>query len=308
MRLSNYISDLLYRYDCVTVPGFGGFVTNLKSAQLDSITNTFNPPFKQISFNIHLQNNDGLLVNYIAEVDKCSYDEALKNLNNVVLDWKNALDKNEILELNKIGYLSVNQEKKIIFEPSFIVNYLTSSFGLSKFVSPQIDRISTKEKIAVKDTDVVSISNKDSKSSNILKYAAIFVVGLSIVALGSQGYNTYQNKQQMLAVQKQQQHIEKKIQQATFEIMQPLPSITIHATKEIEKFNIVVGAFRNNLNAIKKVANLKSKGFDAHIIGKNKWNLTEVASGSFANRIEAIQHLHKIRKIINKEAWLLIIK
>jgi len=301
MRLENYISELLYRYNCVIVPEFGGFVTNLKSAQLDSISNTFNPPFKQISFNVHLQNNDGLLVNYIAEVDKCSYNEALKNLNNAVLDWKTALDKNEILELNDIGYLSVNQEKNIIFEPSFIVNYLTSSFGLSKFVSPQIDRI-----ITLKDKDVTL--NKDSKSSNILKYAAIFVVGLSIVALGSQGYNRYQNNQQMLAVQKQQQHIEKKIQQATFEIMQPLPSITINAKKEIKKFHVVVGAFRNNLNAIKKVENLKSKGFSAHIIGKNKWNLTEVACGSFLDRFEAIKQLYKIRRTINKDAWLLIIK
>ena len=28
MILATYINDLLYRYDCVIVPDFGGFVTN----------------------------------------------------------------------------------------------------------------------------------------------------------------------------------------------------------------------------------------------------------------------------------------
>ena len=66
MIIANYISDLLYRYDCVIVPDFGGFVANRIGAQVNNFTHTFSPPTKQITFNGLLKHNDGLLANYIA--------------------------------------------------------------------------------------------------------------------------------------------------------------------------------------------------------------------------------------------------
>ena len=66
MTLANYINDLLYRYDCVIVPNFGGFITNIIGANVSAEKNTFYPPKKQITFNVYLQHNDGLLANYIA--------------------------------------------------------------------------------------------------------------------------------------------------------------------------------------------------------------------------------------------------
>ena len=35
MQLSLYISNLLFDHDCVTVPGFGSFLGNYKSAEYD---------------------------------------------------------------------------------------------------------------------------------------------------------------------------------------------------------------------------------------------------------------------------------
>ena len=67
MILAKHITDLLYRYDCVIVPEFGGFITNRIGAKLNESTQTFYPPTKQITFNSHLKHNDGLLANYIAE-------------------------------------------------------------------------------------------------------------------------------------------------------------------------------------------------------------------------------------------------
>jgi len=66
MAIANYIKDLLYRYDCVIVPHFGGFVTNKTSAQIGEDSLTFYPPTKQVGFNVNLNHNDGLLANYIA--------------------------------------------------------------------------------------------------------------------------------------------------------------------------------------------------------------------------------------------------
>jgi len=106
LKLANYISDLLYRYECVIVPEFGGFVTNNKSAKIDKVHNTLHPPYKQITFNSHLVNNDGLLVNYIASVDKIPYESALNFIQFEIETWKEKV-KDQVLFVDPIGSFSV---------------------------------------------------------------------------------------------------------------------------------------------------------------------------------------------------------
>ena len=48
MKIEQYISQLLYRYQCVTVPGFGAFLTEFQSAQLDENSHSFYPPVNPI--------------------------------------------------------------------------------------------------------------------------------------------------------------------------------------------------------------------------------------------------------------------
>ena len=80
MKLEQYISELLYQYDCVVVPGLGGFVANYKSATIQPIQNTFSPPSKSISFNKNLNANDGLLANLIAQKEGVIFDVAIKKI------------------------------------------------------------------------------------------------------------------------------------------------------------------------------------------------------------------------------------
>ena len=135
MRLDQYISDLLYRYECVTVPNFGAFLTQRKGAQVHHTTNAFYPPSKVVSFNAQLSSNDGLLVKYIADVTGEGYETTLQKVLTTVAEWKQALQKAEIISLENIGDLSLNSEENIQFEPSYHRNYLTSYFGLTPFVS-----------------------------------------------------------------------------------------------------------------------------------------------------------------------------
>jgi 2',3'-cyclic-nucleotide 2'-phosphodiesterase (5'-nucleotidase family) len=70
MKIEQYISQLLFRYQCVTVPGFGAFLTEFQSAQLDENSHSFYPPKKMVSFNPFIKNNDGLLANHLAQAEK----------------------------------------------------------------------------------------------------------------------------------------------------------------------------------------------------------------------------------------------
>src|SRR5690606_35461086 len=97
MQLEVYISDLLYRYQCVTIPGFGAFLTQRRSAEIVEVkTHTFYPPTKVVSFNSQLRSNDGLLVNHVADSEQISYDEALKKIESQVSRWNAVLKKDEI--------------------------------------------------------------------------------------------------------------------------------------------------------------------------------------------------------------------
>jgi len=140
MQLETYISDLLYRYDCVTIPDFGAFLTHRVSAKIHESTHTFYPPKKALSFNEQLQNNDGLLANYIAEVEKIPYATATLKISKKVKSIKSYLVEGETLQFKNIGELTLNADGKMVFNPSKQINYLTDSFGLSHFTSSNVTR------------------------------------------------------------------------------------------------------------------------------------------------------------------------
>ena len=299
MTLTNYINDLLYRYDCVIVPDFGGFVTNAISAKVNHFSHTFYPPTKQITFNSHLKNNDGLLANYIASSQNVSFEKATNLISETVQNWKVALQSESVV-VGKIGSLSLNKELQIVFEPNTASNYLTETFGMTAVSSPAVKRLEY-NKQAGNLTPV--IANK--KTSNFLKYAATIAVLLTIG--GTIGWNSYNERLQEESFAKQQQQVENKIQSATFVISNPLPTIQLNVEKEAPKnFHIIAGAFGIEKNALKKLTQLKAKGYnDAQIIGKNNYGLIQVTYSSFFTRREALKKLKEIRLNDSKDAWFL---
>ena len=308
MILDTYISDLLYRYECVIVPDFGGFITNETSAKVNHFTSTFYPPKKQITFNSHLKNNDGLLANYIASVEKIPFTDAVSKIEKEVQNWKQTLI-NQSLEISKIGSLSLNTDKNLVFEPATDTNYLTSSFGLNSFSSPAIKRLEYAEKVRQLETIAPVIHTEDStrrKTPLFLKYAATAAILFAVGSFGWNEYNKNQYQNQLLAEQQQQEDVEKKIQQATFVITNPLPAITLNVAEESKNYHVIAGAFREPQNAEKKVAQLIKKGYDAQILGVNKWNLTQVSYGSFADKNDALKNLRTIKRTVASDAWLLV--
>ena len=298
MATANYIKDLLYRYDCVIVPNFGGFVTNRISARIDADSNTFYPPTKEVGFNSHLTHNDGLLANYIASSENISFEQANAKISKIVADWNSTIKK-ETIVLDNVGSFSLNEKNQLIFSPTNTINYLTSSFGLTSFESNEIAR--TAEKVI----PLVPL-NQSRKTPVFIKYAAAAAVILAFSYVGCTGY---ENKQDQLNFAKDQKQLEQKIQTATFVIESPLPTIELNVDKELPKpYHVIAGAFQFTENAEKKVNQLKSKGFKAIILGKNKWGLTQVAYASFYKKTDAFKSLASVRKTDSKDAWLLVKK
>ncbi|MBE0650169.1 MAG: SPOR domain-containing protein [Bacteroidales bacterium] len=145
MKIAKYVGDLLYNYECVVIPGLGGFLTSDKSATINSSSNLFKPPFKQIHFNAYLKTNDGLLVNYIAREEGVEYKEAKEQVDRFVLLCDSALREGKRINFHRIGYLYLNQNQKIAFEQDNSVNYNPDAFGLTSFISPAIYKVTPEE-------------------------------------------------------------------------------------------------------------------------------------------------------------------
>ena len=145
--IDKYITDLLYDFECVIIPGLGGFLTNDKPASIQTKTHHFHPPYKRVMFNAYLKTNDGLLVNYIAREENIPYKEAKEQVDKFVSSQLETLKLGERVIFDKIGALYLNENKKIVFEQDNLVNYNAEAFGLADFVSPAIYRSHPEEKL-----------------------------------------------------------------------------------------------------------------------------------------------------------------
>jgi|TARA_Y100000385_G_scaffold194747_1_gene201592 hypothetical protein len=308
MQLSQYISDLLYRYECVVLPGFGAFLCHPISARVNTLTNDFYPPQKQLSFNIQLQSNDGLLANHISEVEKISFEVANRKIEKQLAQLKSRLDKGETIEFKYIGELSTSKEGMLTFVPSDHLNYMTEAFGLSSFVSPSIERQTHKAVVQkLEATAGIALSSKRRASRQYMRYAAMAVLILGLGgSIGSNLYLAQIEKENILAQERATLRLDAKIQEATFIIENPLPAVMVNLNKQSGDFHIVAGAFRVEANSNKKLQQLKDLGYNARRIGVNRYGLHQVVYESFETRKEAEKALFKIRKAHNRAAWMLI--
>ena len=307
MQLATYIKDLLYRYECVIIPGFGAFLTQYQSARIESDTHTFYPPRKIVTFNRQLQTNDGLLANYVASVENCNYEIALQKIRNFTGKLSLQLSGKEVVSLKNIGEFYLNEENSVQFSPSNKENFNTASFGLNTFSSTQISREASSEVTNLAaETPLLFIPEK-RETTPYFKYAAIALIALSVTGLG--GLKLYEGQVKKLNFAEKQKAntlLENQIQEATFVIENPLPALNLTLPKQAGNYHIVAGAFRVENNAIKKLNELLGKGYAAKTIGANKYGLHMVVYSSHEDRLDAYKSLRSVKNTENKDAWLLV--
>jgi len=306
MNISNYIQDLLYRYECVVLPGFGAFLTQKQSAYIDKDSNEFYPPNKVISFNRQLMKNDGLLANYITELEDVKYATANNMIQEFVFDLENSLQNEAKAELANIGKFYLDAEDKLQFEPFEKFNFLTQSFGLDSYKTTPVNREVYKKQAEEIEEKAPLLFTPERRKSGLLKYAAIGLIALGITSFaGLNIYSSQVSKHNIAEQQEAENQLQQQIQQATFVIDNPLPAVTFEVEKQSGNYHIVAGAFRVEENAQSKVAELKENGFKARYIGENKYGLHQVVYSSHQTRREAINKLYEVKRT-NEAAWLLV--
>ena len=137
INLSNHIATLLKHHDCVIITGFGGFILNKKPAYINQITKKIYPPSKSISFNKNLVENDGLLANYLSQIENISYEEASLEILKFSRKSSLKLARGEAIVFENIGQLVLNSKQNIDFTIDTNTNFSQESYGLTSFSLPE---------------------------------------------------------------------------------------------------------------------------------------------------------------------------
>ena len=315
MKLDNNISELLFRYDCVIVPDFGGFIANYKPAKINSRTNTFSPPSKQISFNSNLVVNDGLLANQIAQNFNISYNEALVSIENCVRAYHGDLNSGKRVVVEEIGVFYLDSNKKINFEPLNTVNYLADAFGLEKFHFPLAQ---------AEEEKIISIKPK-KRFIHPGRVAAAIIIPLFLAGtwfayqagvgskygnlqFSSLGFNTpaaiYDVRKPVVISEVNTKTIDDAFVAIESKVDEkPIDNVVVIPKVE-NKWFVIGGCFSEKTNANKFLKKLKRKGYDALAI-ENYKSLEAIAFGGFSDENEARKLLTTVHSRGNKSAWLL---
>ena len=319
MLIKQYIKELLYIHECVTIPSFGAFLTQSTRAFVNYEVGNFEPPKKIIGFNILLKNNDGVLANHLAKKEKISYEKALKKIEKEVIIWKQRLNTQNLF-FPGIGEMKLTYDKKIEFFPSRQINFDSNSYGLKPFQRNPIKKIipvSDNKNLFHMDNqtkDDLMFTPEEKKSQNpLLRYAAIAI--LTIALLGTSYYygDKYMTQEKIEATKIAQKKIKDNVLNATFdlgtiskiELNFDAENNYIQPVAEYNFYSIIAGSFRSMSNAEKKLSTLIEEGYNAEYSKSSPEGLYRVAYGRFESKKEALKLLNFIRYTLEEEAWYL---
>ena len=318
MEIKSYINDLLYQYECITIPEFGSFLTRKIPAKI-SFDGNFSPPKKEISFNSLLKTNDGILAKYIAQKTNSNYESILKLINKKTIKWIEKLKK-ESINFPGIGEMKLNNHGKIEFLPSNEINFNKDSFGLYSFKKDPLIKITyhNKNNLKMENTNNDDLLFTPEKKNNNRKmgYFKYSAIGLLTIALFGSIYfftNNYLTNQKLNEIEIAQKKIKSNVQKATFDIGK-LSKVELNLNKtdnfssvnlNQNYYSIIAGSFRSINNAENKLNLLIKEGYKAEMARKSSEGFHRVAYGRFSSKKKAINLLIFVKYTLQEDAWYL---
>jgi cell division septation protein DedD len=169
-KIESFLIEAVAKYDCVILPEFGAFVSRYVSAEINRSSNIILPPSKNISFNVHLKHNDGLLAGYIANKLSVNYEAALELIKTYSKNISDTLNTKKRLELNGLGVLFVNNAQQLQFEPN--INWFQGqyNFGFTPIILQAIQtkpylknqtahsQIAREDKVVLDEQDAINLN------------------------------------------------------------------------------------------------------------------------------------------------------
>ncbi len=289
--ISVYIRELLFKHDCLIIPGFGAFIGNYFPSHVDRNEGLFYPPVRRITFNRHLTGNDGLLIGHISSHLNIPYVESRDIVNTWAEELRNKILAGNSVILDHLGTFSLNREGTIIFEPDSTVNYLLSSYGLTSYQRQPVTDFDVRTKM-LEHQRKPSVSQPSMK--RLLTRAAVIIPVLVALALVPFNDNLFKGKMEestlnplakaelefnreqivadtanvppeTIAVPAAGEPVKMIPAEATVaEVIKPSrPAVIV----EEYRYMIITGSFKTEDNALMMIEKLRKSGYDPEMTG-----------------------------------------
>lgn len=314
-------------YDCVIIPGFGGFVCNERPAWYDDDKEEMVPPSRDVLFNPNLTHNDGLLAQEIIRSAGLSFSDAMKLAKEEAAFITAELLGGNQVEIQGVGRLYAGVDGVNRFTPDAELVRTLSSFGhsripLAKLQAKQIMKpLNKTEEQQKKETGVIPMQPLSRK---IARVAAILALPITAGAIIGGTYLATDNDSQsiLLSLFPSPEAIISSFSPSESSALIDLESVTTEVTDELNidyveetvvakitptpkiNFLIVGGAFAIEENAHTLADELRKEGYSPtfHYQKHNKLHL--VALGEFTEELTAREEMAKARKAGRKASWL----
>ena len=301
LNLEKHINDLLYLYDCVIVPGLGGFVANKKSAEINDKTGVFSPPRREIGFNKNLSHNDGLLINHIATAEGISYEMCNNKIAKHINILKFQLQKGEVITIGSAGDLKNDPMGNTVFIPKQEESFSTDSFGLTTF------HFNTIEQVKDQNAPTLQLVRRtlNAKSTRQIAASVALVLGLLMVSPDFGNQSQQSNFSDMLPKIESNAFTNNNVKTAEKEVtevtlQEPAATVEVRelepvAEKVQASYFIIGGSFKAELPAQKHLNKLIKNGITTAEILKTP-NRFRISLESFSDKQKATKALKEIRK------------
>lgn len=193
-NLTRHIELLLRDNDCVTLPGFGGFIAHDIPAYYVSEEGLYYPPSRSISFNAAITMNDGLLAQSYMKNYQIDYARANYMIDVAIEQLTDTLDEEGRVTLPHIGTITQDIHQSRQFTPDAAGIASPAHFGLGSFIIKEWNQLYSAIEVPRKAEAIITHTAKSinlhiNKETirRVMSTAAVFLL-LLMIALPTGNY------------------------------------------------------------------------------------------------------------------------
>lgn len=298
-QLLLHIEYLTRHHDCVILPGVGAFISKEHSARFNESAASYSAPYRSVSFNVAITNNDGLIASSIARREGIPYDEAALKLSEATERLRAVLNEDSEVELPGVGRLEL-REGRLTFMPADARRQM-AQLGFTEAVAGGIE---PSEEIA--ETPVQPQRNPDYWYIPIHKQTAriaatlliVFAVALGVILpLTDAMYAPAMDKASVMPVER----IEKAVKKIEPTRGEETKNVKTESSPDYRHY-LIVGTFHTQKEAETYVNQHKERGHDLQIVaGRSVMRVSAAASNDEKELRERLSNPEFKREF--KEAW-----
>ena len=139
MEAGKIIHQLLYQADLVILPGLGAFISTYQAARPDPVNRRISPPARIFRFDDSRQEDDEVVLNWIAEQEDLPETEARKMLTDFLADIMHELEAGREVEIPELGSFYKDPGGRVQFRFSVENNFDPETIGLKDIELLELD-------------------------------------------------------------------------------------------------------------------------------------------------------------------------